>query len=312
MNVQTNVANEEKIKKIREAVVSMYSRMPWPSTREADEEMGWRLLMLGIRKEDFAEKSVLDLGCGTGEYALWYAANGAKEVVGIDLSDGSLKIANRKKEESKIGNIRFVKGDILKISSDDFPDDYFDYSYSVGVLHHTGDPEAGFKNLCRMTKPGGVVVVSLYNVFSRFTLRVKQNTCKLLGGDDIDKRARIGRKLFPLFMYSMNKRYHGTNYEAISYDVFGFPHESVHTAGEVLRWFDKNDLEYTGSFAPLRFRDYFYAYSLPEYHAFKKTFSGFPLVQLVSFLMNKISGAYRFFVKEDIRKFPRPCWMYPS
>ena len=100
-------------------------------------------------------------------------------------------------------------------------------------------------------------------------------------------------------MYSMNKRYHGTNKEAIAYDVFGFPHESVHTAGEVLRWFDKNNLEYTGSFAPLRFRDYFYAYSLPEYHSFKKTFSGFPIVQFISYLMNKVSSAYRFFVKED-------------
>lgn len=305
-DISEQTANDKRIKEIRETVVGMYTRKPWPATREADEEMGWRLRMLGIRKEDFEGKRVLDLGCGTGEYALWYATHGAKEVVGVDLSDGSLEMANQKKADAGIENVTFVKSDILDLDKEKFPDGHFDYSYSVGVLHHTGDPEKGFSELCRMTKPGGVVVVSLYNSYSRCVLRIKQNICKLLGGDDIDKRAKIGRILFPITMYSMNKRYHGTNYEAISYDVFGFPHESIHTGSEVMRWFDKNGVGYIGSFGPLRFADYFYAYSLPEYHAFKKTFAGFPLVRLVSFLMNKISLLLYPGSRDEHRTFPRP------
>lgn len=309
---QSNRANKSKynqaeIDQIRETVVNMYSKIPWPSTREADQEMGWRLRMLGVRKEDFAGKRVLELGCGTGEYALWYAANGAKEVVGVDLSDGSLKLANQKKEQAGLTNITFRKADILNLDPTEFPDEAFDYAYSVGVLHHTGDPEKGFAELCRMTRPGGVVIVSLYNSYSRCILRIKQNICKLLGGDDIDKRARIGQKLFPFFMASMNKRYGKTNREAIAYDVFGFPHESIHTAEEVLEWFDVNKLDYIGAFGPLRIRDYFYAYSLPEYHEFKRTFSGFPLVQAISWVMNRLAGIYRRrFQKEDLRYFPRP------
>lgn len=306
MSESNTPPNDERIRKIQQTVVGMYSKMPWPATREADEEMGWRLRMLAVKPEDYRGKRVLELGCGTGEYALWYASHGAREVVGIDLSDGSLEIANRKKKESGITNVTFVKMDILNIDRARFPDGCFDYGYSVGVLHHTGDPTRGFAELCRMTRPGGVVIVSLYNAYSRCILRIKQTICKWLGGDDIDKRARIGRRLFPFFMYSMTRRYHNTNAEAISYDVFGFPHESVHTAGEVMRWFDENGLEYLGAFGPLRFRDYFYAYSLPEYHSFKKTFTGFPLVQFISFVMNKISRAFVRPSEERLERFPRP------
>ena len=78
-------------------------------------------------------------------------------------------------------------------------------------------------------------------------------------------------------IWSLNKRYHGLNYEEISYDIFGFPHESLHTANEVLSWFAQTGIEYMGSFAPLRFRDYLFAFSHPEYRQFRETFDGFPL-----------------------------------
>ena len=74
-----------EIRKIQETVVGMYSEHPWPLNRDTDEEMGWRLKCLGISPEDYRGRRVLDMGCGTGEYALWYALNGAANVTGIDL-----------------------------------------------------------------------------------------------------------------------------------------------------------------------------------------------------------------------------------
>jgi ubiquinone/menaquinone biosynthesis C-methylase UbiE len=296
-------AKPEEIQQIQQRVVKMYSKHPWPSTRETDEEMGWRLKMLGVKKEDFQGKTVLELGCGTGEYSLWYASQGAKEVIGVDLSDGSLAIANQKKEAAGLTNVKFVKQNILEL---DLPDNYFDYAYSVGVLHHTGDPYKGFQHLCRVTKPGGIIVVSLYNTYSRIWLRCKQTICKWLGGDNIERRAKIGRILFPWTMYSLNKRYHETNYEAISYDIFGFPHESLHTASEVMGWFDKNRLDYKGAFAPLRLKDYFYAFSLPEYHRFKSTFAGFPIFRWTCALMNKLASFGKKMPEQGVEQFPRP------
>ena len=180
-----------EIKKIQQTVVGMYSEHPWPMDRNTEEEMGWRLKCLGIVQEDYQGKKVLDMGCGTGEYSLWYALKGAGKVTGIDLSDGSLFVARRRKE-GHFENVEFIKKDILNL---DFPDNTFDYSFSVGVLHHTGDPFRGFKNLVRVTKPGGIVVVSLYNSYSRRILRLKQGLCKRLGGDDIDKRVEWGERL---------------------------------------------------------------------------------------------------------------------
>ncbi len=292
------------IKQIQESVVGMYSEHPWPLNRNTDEEMGWRLKCLGITREDYEGKRIFDMGCGTGEYTLWYAMNGAKEVVGADLSDGSLKVARERQKEINADHVTFKKMDILECPE---PDNYYDYSYCIGVLHHTGDPRRGFANLVRITKPGGVVMVSVYSKYSRRVLRVKQSICKLLGGDDIDKRVEWGYRLFGRTLRKLDKRYHGLNTKQIAYDIFGFPHESLHSAQEILTWFDANNVEYKGAFAPLRIKDYFYAFSLPEYETFRGTFSGFPVMRLVADLMDFVSKKL-FPETEIIRKFPRPKW----
>jgi ubiquinone/menaquinone biosynthesis C-methylase UbiE len=291
-----------EIKKIQETVVGMYSEHPWPSHRDADEEMGWRLKCLGVKPEHYQGKKVLELGCGTGEYALWYASKGAAEVTGVDLSDGSLALARQRREESGLHHADFRKMDILNC---DLPDNHFDYSYSVGVLHHTGDPYRGFKHLVRVTKPGGVVIVSLYNSYSRRVLRCKQTFCKWVGGDDLDKRVACGEKYFSGTMRKLDKRYHGVNTKQIAYDIFGFPHESLHSAQEVMRWFDQTGVQYMGAFAPLRIRDYFYAFRQPEYARFRATFEGFPVMRAVSDAMTKAAKVMG--PKEgSVPPFPRP------
>ena len=81
---------------IETAVVSMYSAHPSPSHRDklefASRQMALRLWCCGIDADDYIGRQVLDAGCGTGEYACWFAAHGAR-VTGIDLSDGSLSEA---------------------------------------------------------------------------------------------------------------------------------------------------------------------------------------------------------------------------
>lgn len=290
---------EERIADIRRELVGMYSRVPWPGNRRADEEMGWRLRCLGIRRDDYVGKSVLEVGCGTGDYALWYATHGAAEVTGVDLSDGSLAAAEQKKHTHGVENISFLKQDVLQLP---FPDANFNYSYSVGVLHHTGDPFRGFREMVRVTKPGGIVIVSLYNTYSRYLLNLRQRICKALGGDDIDARVRWGKRLFPLATWKLNRRYHGLNYEAVLYDCYGCPHETLHSAREVLGWFDQTGLRYIGSFAPLRMQDYLTAFSLPEYRQFRATFDGFPMMRLVGDAMAQLADGKRQ-AKVD---FPRP------
>jgi ubiquinone/menaquinone biosynthesis C-methylase UbiE len=291
-----------EIHKIQETVVGMYSDHPWPLRQNVDEEMGWRLKCLGITPDDFKGKHVLDMGCGTGEYTLWYAMSGAGKVTGIDLSDGSLKIARERKEEGNFDNVDFLKMDLLKC---DLPSNSFDYSYSIGVLHHTGDPFRGFKNLVKVTKPGGIIIVSLYNKYSRRILRMRQTICKWLGGENIDKRVEWGEKLFKGTLRKLDQRYQGLNTKQVAYDIFGFPHESLHTAREVLNWFDKTGVEYKGAFAPLRLRDYLFAFAQPEYESFRSSFNAFPVMRFVADTMTQIAKSIESSTGE-VESFPRP------
>ena len=107
-------------------------------------------------------------------------------------------------------------------------------------------------------------------------------------------------------MRSLTKRYYGEHHEAISYDLFGYPHETLHTASEVLNSFDKLGVEYIGSFAPLRLRDYLYTFSLPEYGSFRKTFDGFPFMRMTGDGLAKLSARLG---SRSQPPFPRPGWL---
>lgn len=291
---------EQKVEQIRRSVVGMYHRHPWPWDRRADEEMGWRLACLGVRPEDYKDKTVLELGCGTGDYALWYAANGAKHVTGVDLSDNSLARARERAEAAGLKNITFIKQDVLQL---DLPAASFDYVYSVGVLHITGDPLRGFQNLVRCCKPGGVVLLSVANKFTRGTLRPRQWIVKVLGGSDLEARARWARRLFPISLWRLNRRFHGLNKEQLAFDNYALPYESIHSGKELISWFDKAGVDYIGAFPPLRVQDNFFAFSHPDYSKFRQTFKGFPGLKLTT---DVLSGISRLVGAPTKPPFPRP------
>ena len=62
----------------------------------------------------FNEDRILDIGCATGEVAL-YLAQYAHSVTGIDLDPSLIEIAHSKKEERGISNVRFLVGDMNDI-----------------------------------------------------------------------------------------------------------------------------------------------------------------------------------------------------
>ena len=100
----------------------------------------------------------IDGGCGTGVCSLALSEM-ADEVVGLDISRGSIKTGENLAEKLGIENIRFVQGSLLDIP---FPDNSFDLSYSWGVIHHTVDPVRALDELVRVLKPGGTLVLAIY------------------------------------------------------------------------------------------------------------------------------------------------------
>jgi SAM-dependent methyltransferase len=120
--------------------------------RYADQFLAW---IAPVRPDFFADKVVLEGGCGKGRHTQLAASWGARDVIGIDLSEAveSAFAATR-----STPNAHVVQADIYKLP---FPR-IFDYAFSVGVLHHLPDPRAGFRSLAGKVKPGGHLSAWVY------------------------------------------------------------------------------------------------------------------------------------------------------
>jgi SAM-dependent methyltransferase len=76
----------------------------------------------------------------------------------------SLAYAKRKARELGITNIEFRQGDILELGS---LGEHFDVIECAGVLHHLKDPLAGWRVLCGLLRPQGVMRIALYSEIAR-------------------------------------------------------------------------------------------------------------------------------------------------
>ena len=133
-------------------------------------------------------KSFLDIGFGQGLSLLSAAASGAR-VFGIDINSRCGEVLNRNKAlfpDVPNGDIPIAIGSILDPGAVDqcrqrSPNaDGYDIVHSWGVLHHTGDMRRALHNAAALVKPGGHLVVALYNRHwsSRLWLAIKYAYCK--------------------------------------------------------------------------------------------------------------------------------------
>ena len=117
--------------------------------------------------DDFSpgRPEILMAGCGTGQHALYMNSRFSNaRVLAVDLSLNSLAYALRKSRELGLANIEYVHGDILKLAN---LGRQFDLIGCAGVLHHLGDPLAGWRVLVDLLRPGGVMKIGLYSETAR-------------------------------------------------------------------------------------------------------------------------------------------------
>lgn len=103
-------------------------------------------------------KKVLEVGCGLGTDLLQFARGGA-EVYAVDLTERAAALACK-----RLG-LYGLKGSVSISDSENLPfqTDSFDLVYSWGVIHHTPNTEAAAREIMRVCKPGGHVLVMLYH-----------------------------------------------------------------------------------------------------------------------------------------------------
>jgi SAM-dependent methyltransferase len=105
--------------------------------------------------DDFRGRVVLEGGCGKGRHARVVDGFGARELFALDLGS-AVEAAYR--NVGHLRSVHVIQGDIhhppIKRCAD--------LAYSVGVLHHLPEPEAGFRALVDKVRDGGRVAVWVY------------------------------------------------------------------------------------------------------------------------------------------------------
>lgn len=106
--------------------------------------------------EDYLhDKLVLEAGVGKGRHAQIVADSGAKLVFGIDIGN-AVDVAYQ--NVGHMPKLHLIQSDIRRLPFNNI----FDFAFSVGVLHHMDDPQAGFSSVVDCLKPDGSVCVWVY------------------------------------------------------------------------------------------------------------------------------------------------------
>jgi len=119
------------------------------SMRESGEQL---VAKLGITKG----MNVLDIGCGDGTTALPAAKLGAN-VLGVDIASNLVAAGNNRAKAIGLTNCIFQEGDAIDLSG--LEDKSFDLSISIFGAMFAPKPHDVAKELARVTKPGGKIVM---------------------------------------------------------------------------------------------------------------------------------------------------------
>lgn len=218
-----------------EVMRRFYERAPFPNYPPR-ASLSW--LRARAERSEFArlidraipgDARIIDIGCGTGQMSL-YLARADRVVIGADLARASLRVAAEAARRFGLHQVRFVETDLhspgLRASA-------FDVVYSSGVLHHTPDPGAAFGHIVRLARPGGMIVVGVYNAFARIPLRARRLVARL-----------SGYRVVPCDPVLRDRDTEPERRKAWLQDQYQHPEEHRHTLAEVQNWFRKNEVEY--------------------------------------------------------------------
>ena len=218
-----------------EIVRQFYDCAPFPGYRSRDSLEALRTRAERsefVRLLDAAiapDARILEIGCGTGQMSL-YLARADRIVIGADLTRASLRLGAAAARRFGVDGVQFVETDLhrpgLRAGA-------FDVVYTSGVLHHTPDPRQSFAQLLPLLRPGGIIVLGLYNAFARVPLRLRRVV------------ARLSRfRWIPFDPVLRDRESEPERRAAWLRDQYRHPEEHRHTVAEVRRWFVEAGVEY--------------------------------------------------------------------
>jgi len=173
-------------------------------------------------------KRILEIGCGTGQLANFLGLKD-RNIVAVDLSFSSLQKAQHFKKNNFVDTVNFAQ---MNIFSPCLKKNSFDVVISNGVLHHTYNARLAFKIMATFAKPGGIIILGLYNPFGRVFTNIRRKFFNHFGRIDI------------LDFYLRKKDFPESKKKTWFKDQYQNPHETQHTVDEMLSWFKEEKVNF--------------------------------------------------------------------
>jgi len=221
---------------ITDLVKEFYEKTPFPNYDDLDSaeslaEKANKSVFARLLDEQIPQGAlVLEAGCGTGQLSNFLGMTWNRLVFASDLCLNSLRLADDFRNRCKIKYVRFVQMNLFRPA---FREGLFDVVVCNGVLHHTSDPLGGFRSLARLVKPGGFIIIGLYNRLGRLPTDFR----RLLFGV-------WGEGFRFLDSHMRSRGYNEARKEAWFMDQYKHPHESKHSYNEVMEWFEASGFEF--------------------------------------------------------------------
>ena len=105
----------------------------------------------------FSDSQVLDVACGTADSTIALAKAGVPRVTGVDISEGMLKVGEKKIEELNLNSVISLKVEDCENLS--FGDNTFDAAFIAFGIRNFEDKKKGLKELHRVLKPNGLLLI---------------------------------------------------------------------------------------------------------------------------------------------------------
>jgi ubiquinone/menaquinone biosynthesis C-methylase UbiE len=116
----------------------------------------WHRTVVQALRPQIESTRILDVGCGTGSLLVDLALSGATSLAGVDLAPKILAVAREKLSTAH------AKADLRSADAEDplpWPDASFDVATLTGVLHHFYRPRDALREIDRILRPGGRLLV---------------------------------------------------------------------------------------------------------------------------------------------------------
>jgi SAM-dependent methyltransferase len=243
---------------VTDIVKEFYEKTPFPNyqgldTRDSLKQKARNGVFARLLDDQIPRTSkVLEVGCGTGQLTNFLGMGWGRTCVGADLCMHSLRLAKHFRDRFSINNAQFIQMNLFKPP---FDEGIFDVVISNGVLHHTSDCAGAFQVISRLVRPGGFIVIGLYNWLGRLPTLWRRRLIETFG------------RAATVLDHRLRGKGETARQEAWYMDQYCHPHETKHSIDEALTWFDAAGFRFMSSVPTLGDEEFSEDWRLFEPHS---------------------------------------------